>query len=258
MKLGFIGMGNMAKALAAGFINSKACDKENIYAYAPNVQKLKNNAELIGFQPVDSLRELVESVETIVVACKPYQVESVFEEIGALPSGLEILSVAAGWDYEKYRNLLGNEAHIQYVMPNTPAMVGEGVFLLEEQNTLAPESRKEIIALFEAIGIVVNMPSHLMKIGTVISGCGPAFVNLMMEAYADAAVKYGIPREQAYMLVSATVKGAAQLQLETKLHPAVLKDQICSPGGTTIKGVVALEENGFRNACIKSVEAIME
>ncbi|MDD7512076.1 MAG: pyrroline-5-carboxylate reductase [Peptostreptococcaceae bacterium] len=258
MKLGFIGMGNMAKALATGFINNKTCAATDIYAYAPNQQKLKANAELIGFQPVNTPQELIKNVNVIIVACKPNQVEFVFKELGDLPGELEILSIAAGWSYEKYRHLVGNDAHIQCVMPNTPAMIGEGVFLMEETNTLTANTKKEITNLFDSIGTVVNLPSKLMGIGTAISGCGPAFVDMMIEAYADAAVQHGIPREQAYMLVSTTIKGAAQLQLETKQHPAVLKDQVCSPGGTTIRGVTALEENGFRNACIQSINKIME
>lgn len=258
MKLGFIGMGNMAKALATGFINNKTCAATDIYAYAPNQQKLKANAELMGFQPVNTPQELIKNVNVIIVACKPNQVEFLFKELGDLPSELEILSIAAGWSYEKYRHLLGHDAHIQCVMPNTPAMIGEGVFLMEETNTLTANTKKEITNLFDSIGTVVNLPSKLMGIGTAISGCGPAFVDMMIEAYADAAVQHGIPREQAYMLVSTTIKGAAQLQLETKQHPAVLKDQVCSPGGTTIRGVTALEENGFRNACIQSINKIME
>jgi pyrroline-5-carboxylate reductase len=111
--------------------------------------------------------------------------------------------------------------------------------------------------LLSAVGAVEVLPSHLMKIGMSITGCGPAFVDLFIEAYADAAVKYGIPRATAYRLVSGMVHGSAGLQIATGEHPGVLKDQVCSPGGTTIRGVAALEACGFRNACIKSVDEII-
>ena len=143
-------------------------------------------------------------------------------------------------------------------MRNGPAMVGEGVFLFEKTNSLKPEERAQIWQLFENLGTVEELPDNLMGIGGAISGCGPAFVDLFIEAYADAAVKYGIPRATAYKLVSQTVLGSAKLQLQTGEHPAVLKDNVCSPAGSTIRGVTALEENGLRNACIKSIDSIMQ
>ena len=142
-------------------------------------------------------------------------------------------------------------------MPNTPAMVGEGVFLFENKGTLTEEEDIYVRSLFGNLGVVIDMPTALMGIGGAVSGCGPAFVDIFMEAYADAAVKYGIPRATAYQLIAQTVLGSAKLQMETGKHPGVLKDEVCSPNGTTICGVAALEENGFRNACIKSIDAIM-
>jgi pyrroline-5-carboxylate reductase len=136
-------------------------------------------------------------------------------------------------------------------------MVGEGVLLFEERNTLTPEEHAEVKKLFAAVGLVQELPSHLMGIGGTVTGCGPAFVDLFIEAYGDAAVKYGLKREDAYKLISQMVLGSAKLQLATGTHPGVLKDNVCSPAGTTIRGVTSLEEHGFRNACIKSVDAIM-
>ena len=112
--------------------------------------------------------------------------------------------------------------------------------------------------LFSTVGVVEVVPSRLMSAAGTVTGCGPAFVDLMIEAYADAAVKYGVPREQAYALVAQMVKGSAALALETKEQPGVLKDAVCSPGGTTIRGVCSLEEDGFRAACIHSIDAILE
>ena len=256
-KLGFIGMGNMAQALAMGFIKAKAVEAADVFAYAPNQDKLQKNAEIIGFTPAASLAELAELADTLVMACKPYQIADVIAPLGPALRGKAIISVAAGWDFARYAPLLPTDARLQFVMPNTPAMVGEGVFLFEEANTLTSEERRQIMDMFASIGLVQELPSSLMGIGGAITGCGPAFVDLMIEAYGDAAVKYGLKRTDAYRLISQMILGCARLQLESGIHPAQLKDNVCSPGGTTIRGVAALEEQGFRNACIKSIDAIM-
>lgn len=256
--LGFIGMGNMAQALAIGFIRSGRISKENVFAFAPNQDKLKANAEKIGFTPKASVTELVEAADTIIMACKPYQIESVLKCIGDKLRGKALISIAAGWNYQKYLNYLNSDVRFQFVMPNTPAMVGEGVLLFESTNSLEADERHEIMELFSATGFVQEIDSSLMGIAGTVTGCGPAFVDIMIEAYADAAVKYGVKRSDAYKLVSQMILGSAKLQLETGEHPAILKDNVCSPAGTTIRGVTTLEENGFRNACIKSIDVIMK
>lgn len=256
--LGFIGMGNMAQALALGFIASGALKGERVFAYAPHQEKLRANAERIGFQPVASLTELAAAADTLVMACKPYQIESVVAELGDALSGKALVSIAAGWDFARYESVLPQSTRFQFVMPNTPAMVREGVLLFEEKTSLEKAERQELMDLFSTVGVVEVVPSRLMSAAGTVTGCGPAFVDLMIEAYADAAVKYGVPRDQAYALVAQMVKGSAALALETKEQPGVLKDAVCSPGGTTIKGVCALEEDGFRAACIHSIDAILK
>ena len=188
---------------------------------------------------------------------EPYQIDDVLSEVKDHLKGKALVSVAAGWNYDKYMEYVDSDVRVQFVMPNTPAMVGEGVLLFEDKNSLNDSEREEIMKLFSSTGIVVEMPSKLMGIGGAITGCGPAFADMYIEAYADAAVKYGIPRKEAYTLVSQTMLGSAKLQLETNEHPGVLKDNVCSPSGTTICGVAALEKAGFRSACIESIEAIM-
>ena len=257
-RLGFIGMGNMAQALALGFIKSGGLAKEHVFAYAPHQDKLQKNAETIGFTPCASLAELAENCDTLVMACKPYQIEDVIVELKEQLPGKALVSIAAGWDFARYAQALPKGVRVQFVMPNTPAMVGEGVLLFEETHSLAEEERKQIWDLFSAVGLTVELPSSLMGIGGTVTGCGPAFVDLFLEAYADAAVKYGMKRADAYRLISQMVLGSAKLQLATGEHPGVLKDNVCSPAGTTIRGVTALEEYGLRNACIKSIDAIMK
>lgn len=257
MKLGFIGMGNMAMALCEGFINSGLIAKEDIYGYAPHYDKLIKNAERIGFVPEKNLKDMIGKIDVTIMACKPYQIENVLSEISDELKEKVLVSVAAGWGYSKYREYLDEAVRIQFVMPNTPALVGEGVMLFESENSLFPEERLEIIELFSSLGMVEELPSSLMGIGGAITGCGPAFVDLFIEAYADAAVKYGIQRKTAYRLVSQMIMGSAKLQIETGEHPGVLKDNVCSPNGTTIVGVAALERAGFRNACIECIDEIM-
>ncbi len=257
MKIGFIGMGNMAQAIAAGFIYSGKIDGTDVYAYAPHQDKLKANAGKIGFIPAPTPKALVQSVDVVIIACKPYQIKDVLDEVGSDIYGKAIVSVAAGWTYKTFEEILGDNSRIQCIMPNTPSMVGEGVLLFERINTLEVAERAELMDLFGSLGIIEELPTELMGIGGAISGCGPAFMDMIMEAYGDAAVKYGIPRTLAYKLISQTMIGSAKLQLQSGTHPGALKDAVCSPNGTTICGVAALEEYGLRNACIKSIDAIM-
>lgn len=257
-KVGFVGMGNMAQAMAEGFLKSGKLQREAVLAYAPHKEKLYQNGERIGFLPVDTLEELVCQSEIIIIACKPYQISEVLTEVKNGLTGKAILSVAAGWVFDDFHAILGDSVRIQCIMPNTPAMVGEGVMLFEAVHSLEEQERKMVLDWFSALGMVEELPTRLMGIGGAVTGCGPAFMDLIMEAYADAAVKYGIQRDTAYRLISQTMRGSARLQQVTGSHPGVLKDAVCSPNGTTIRGVHALEHSGLRAACMDSIDAIME
>jgi len=268
MKIGFLGMGNMAQAIAEGWVKKGLVAPEDMLAYAPNQEKLAANASRIGFIPMASAKAVANAADAVVIACKPYQIEKVLKELGGALAGKQLWSIAAGWTlyrfYETWQRIGiamtpgdANFVRVQCLMPNTPAMVSEGVFLFEDQSSLWVEELDEMKKLFEGLGIVEVLPSELMGIGGAISGCGPAFVDMFMEAYADAAVKYGIPRRTAYRIVAQTVLGSARLMQVTGDHPGVLKDAVCSPNGTTICGVAALEKAGLRSACIESVDAIM-
>lgn len=258
MKIGFIGMGNMAQALASGFVKYGRVKAQGLKAFAPNQKKLKENADKIGFTPAATLPELLEDSDIIILACKPYQIDTVLGEIKDLLKGKAVISVALGWNFKKWESEQIKDTRFQFVMPNIPVCTGEGVLIFEEENSLFDEERTDIMKLFESVGLITELPSRLIGIGGAISGCGPAFVNMFIEAYADAAVRYGIQRDKAYELVSATLMGAARMQLMTGEHPAVLKDKVCSPAGSTIKGVMALEREGFRRACQTSIDEIMK
>ena len=218
----------------------------------------EKNAEAIGFTACGSMEELLEAADTVVMACKPYQIEGVLAANKDALAGKALISIAAGWDYARYEPMVDESTRVQFIMPNTPAMVGEGVMLFEETNSLEAEERQELMDMFSALGLVEEIPTHLMGIAGTLTGCGPAFIDLVIEALGDAGVKYGVPRVQAYALVSQMILGSAKLQLETGEHPGVLKDNVCSPAGTTICGVAALERAGLRAAFLDAVDGIME
>jgi pyrroline-5-carboxylate reductase len=258
MNVGFIGMGNMAQALAVAFLNSKKCTKETLFAFAPHWEKLEKNAEKIGFTPCATVHELLQNGEIIFLACKPWQIESVLNETKNEILQKAVVSVASGWNFADFEKILGSDFRVLCVKPNTPAMVGEGVFLFEKKHSLMHDEYDFVRNLFGGIGLTEELPAELLAIGGAVSGCGPAFMDMIIEAYADAAVKYGIPRETAYRIVSQTMAGSAKLQLKTSVHPGALKDAVCTPGGITIRGVDALEKNGLRGACISSIDAVMD
>lgn len=257
-KFGFIGMGNMAQAICTGMIESGMVDAADIYAYAPHQDKLRKNAEKIGFTPAASLKELASLSDTFIMACKPYQIEGVLRELKNDISGKALISIAAGWDFDKYRKFISKNTRLQTIMPNTPMMVKEGVIIFEEENTLTADERSRIMEIMSALGLVTELPGDLMNAGSAISGCGPAYIDLIIEALADAGVKYGLQRAQCYKMASQMILGAAKLQLETGTHPGVLKDNVCSPAGTTICAVDALEHAGVRAAFIDAVDAVMK
>ena len=257
-KLAFIGLGNMGGAIASGLVAGGAVAAEDVCAYAPHWDKLRAACESLGIRPCRSAAEAVKSADTVLLAVKPYVIEGVLAELGEALAGRAVISVALGYDCARLRPLLPETARVQFVMPNTPALVGAGVLLFEQENTLEAGERAEIMEKFAALGEVMELPSHLMGIGGAVSGCGPAFCAMVIEALADAGVKYGLPRATAYRLASQTLAGTGKMQLETNQHPGAIKDGVCSPGGTTIRGVEALERAGMRAALMDAVQAVME
>lgn len=258
MKYGFIGMGNMARAIASGFVENNAAKGEELYAYAPHYDKLKAYADTIGMHACRSAEEAVKAADIVIMAVKPYVVEGVIASLGDALKNKAIVSVVAGYTLEKYAPLLPEGARVQYIMPNTPCSVGEGMLLFEQENTLTEAEHEAVMKAFQTVGQMEILPTHLMGIGMAISGCGPAFAAMMIEALGDAGVKYGLPRAAAYRLASQTLLGTGKMQLDTGMHPGVLKDGVCSPAGTTIRGVEALETCGVRHAFMEAVRAVME
>ncbi len=256
-RIGFIGIGNMGEALFSGFVAAGKLTPEMACAYTPNKEELAAKEAKLGLTGCRNLAEMLEKVDMVVIACKPQQVLENAKVIVTNAPNMPVICIAAGFSLAKFRENGLSALRVQCIMPNTPARIRDGVTLFEEENTLSGEDTAYAKDLLSAVGSVEVLPSHLMKVGMAITSCSPAFVDMMIEAYADAAVKYGIPRAAAYRLVSGSIHGSAGLQMATGEHPGVLKDQVCSPGGTTIKGVASLEASGFRDACIKSIDAIV-
>lgn len=257
-KLAFIGLGNMGRAIAGGLIAGGEIAAEDIRAYAPNQAKLVQYCAASGIRACSSALEALEDADTVLIAVKPNVIEGVLAELKDALKGKALISVALGYDHARLAALLDASTRIQFVMPNTPAMVGAGVMLFEATHSLEADERAQIMQKFKALGLVEELPSRLMGIGGAISGCGPAFCAMMIEALADAGVKYGMPRAAAYRLASQTLSGTGEMQLKTGTHPAEIKDGVCSPGGTTIRGVEALERAGLRAAMLDAVQAVME
>lgn len=258
MRLGFIGMGHIARAVANGLIRTGALRARDICGYAPHYDRLAAYAAASGVTACKTADEAVEWADFVVISVKPQVVEEAVAPLRARLAGKNILSFVSGWGLREYRALLGEDACVQCLLPNIPCETGEGMLLLENQSSLPPEAQEELTRVFSRIGLIEALPESLMGIGIAVAACGPAFVAMALEALADAGVKYGLPRATAYRLVSQMVKGTGTMQLQTAQHPGVLKDGVCSPGGITIRGVEALENAGMRAAFFAAVNAVME
>ena len=258
MKLGFIGCGNMAKAMLGGILKNEICAKEDVIATAKSEASRENARNTYGIQVTADNIEAAKSADVLVLAVKPQFYEEVLKEIRYMVTPEHVLiSLAPGKTIDQLKQNLGNDKRIVRVMPNTPAMIGEGMTGVSvKQGELSGEEMDDIKKLFDACGKTEFIEERLMDAVVCASGSSPAFVYQFIEALADSAVRYGMPRKQAYVFAAQAVKGAAAMVLETGEHPAVLKDQVCSPAGTTIEGVAALEEYGLRNAVLKASEAV--
>lgn len=248
----------MAGATAKGLIAS-GIPAGTMYACAGHYEKLAEKCKAMGgIHVCTTAEEVISAADIIFIAVKPFMIPDVIGPVKEKLAGKVIISVAAGYDFARYReeNLLPETAHLLCTCPNTPVAIQKGIFVVEQTHNLTTEEYQEIEALLSRISLVIPVASHLLGIAGTVSGCGPAFVALFIEALGDAGVMYGIPRKTAYQMVSRMIEGTAAMQLATGQHPGAMKDDVCSPAGTTIRGIAALEENGFRAAVIDAVKAI--
>jgi len=263
-KVGFIGTGNMGGALLRSIVryNKEALKNSpdgrelfSVSAFDINSELLKRLAEETGIIEETSAKNLAKNCDIIVLAVKPQYCDNVLKEIKpAITEKKIIVSIIVGLSTQYFKSVLGSHARVVRTMPNTPALVGEGMTLISWDDSVNDEERKAIIKLFNCSGRVEELEESLMSEVTALTSSSPAYVFILIEAMADAAVKSGIQRKLAYRLAAQAVLGSAKMVLETGKHPAELKDMVCSPAGTTIEAVAALEEEGFRNAIIKAMD----
>ena len=258
IRIGFIGFGNMGKAVCDGLIKAGAVDPANVSACAGRWEKLLEAAGARGVKACRTAEEVINASDIVVVAVKPYLVAQVLTPIREALAGKMIVSVAFGRDLASYQTFLPADTNIIYMIPNTPVACCKGVLLCEEANSLTDAQMKTFRQVFGTIGSIEFIETDKMTVAGEVASCGPAFAAMFIEALGDAGVKYGLKRDTAYRLASRMVEGTGALQAETGRHPGDLKDEVCSPGGATIRGVAALEEAGFRNALIKAVDAIQK
>ncbi len=254
-KIGFIGTGNMGSSILKGVIRSGTAQPEDIYIFDADSKKAALLADETGVNAAVSNSELVRLSDFIVLAVKPAYIGQVMEDIKESFSNDKVLvSIAVGVSSDTLRSYLKKDSKIVRTMPNLPLMVGEGMTLICFGDNISNEDRIFVKRLFEGSGRAEELEERLMSQVTALTGSSPAYVFVMIEAMADAAVQQGIPRKLAYTLASQAVLGSAKMVLDTGLHPAELKDQVCSPAGTTIEAVKALEKNGFRYSIIDAMK----
>ena len=248
----------MARALAHGFLKTQSITAQQLLGYDISPDAAQRFVEQTNGKKMDSIRDLVAGSDVVFLAVKPQQMGEVLRSISALrATGFNPLwiTVAAGIPMRTYLKEIGNTARLIRVMPNTACLVGEGVSGFSVSEGVNSDDVQLATHLLETVGIAIQVPERQLDAVAGLSGSGPAYVYMMIEAMADGGVKMGLSRELALQLAANTVKGAAELLLHTGEHPGVLKDKVCSPRGTTISAVHVLEQSGFRASLISAVEA---
>lgn len=254
MKFGFIGTGNMGGALAQAV--SKAVAPENIFIADKAEDKAQKLAKSIGAQ-VSSNAYIAENCGYIVLGVKPQVLADVLNEIAphlkTRNDKFVLISMAAGTGIERVQKLVGDDYPVIRIMPNTPVSVGEGMLLYSASANTTNGDIENFLKAFSQTGKLDMIQENMIDAASAVSGCGPAFAYIFAEALADGAVRCGLPRDKALLYAAQMLKGSAELLLESGEHPGKLKDAVCSPGGSTIAGVMALENGGFRAAAINAV-----
>ena len=259
MKVGFIGFGNMATAMAGGLVRYGGFDGGDIIVSAREAEKLKIRAEQMGVSYTTENKLVAKEADVLFLAVKPYLIAEIIKEIrDEVRPQTVVVSVAAGVAIRDIEDAFKKQVKVMRALPNTPALAGEGMTLYNCNANVTEEEEDSVLNLFGSFGIYEKVDEAKFAGAGSMTGCSPAFIYMLMEAMADAAVLEGLPRSTSYTLAAQTVKGAAQMLLTTGLHPGELKDMVTSPGGTTIEGVRTLERLGFRSAMMEAIIASAE
>ncbi|MBQ3573445.1 MAG: pyrroline-5-carboxylate reductase [Clostridia bacterium] len=255
MKIGFIGGGNMASALIGGLINSGYAASD-ICLFDTDAEKCEV-WQAKGVRIAKDAKETESISDLIIFAVKPNVIETVLREMKGYKDKI-YLSIAAGVSIAFLEDILGKGMKVVRTMPNTPAQVGCGMTVVTPNSNLSETEVKGIEEIFSGIGDTAVMPEKFMSVATALHGSSPAYVYMFIDALADAGVSYGLSKEQALKLAAKAVEGSAKMVQVTGIHPEKLKDNVCSPGGTTIAAVCDLEENGFRAVVQSAVRACVD
>ena len=254
--VGFIGTGNMGSALVKGIAKSGIIPAGNIYINDIDRNRLSDLSKETGVNVVFNPVDLVEKADVIIIAVKPSVVKNVLEECKKTINNKKVIvSIAVGITTGYCKNIIGRDMKVIRAMPNTPALIGEGVTVLCGSSGVSEEDFDTVEKVFECAGKVERIDEKHMDEVIAVTGSSPAYVFMFVEAMADAAVLSGIPRDIAYRLSANAVSGSAKMIAESGKHPAELKDMVCSPGGTTIEAVRVLEKSSFRSSIIEAMKA---
>ncbi len=258
-KIGFIGGGNMGSAIIGGILSSHCADASNILVYDKNAEALNKLNKLYGIKSDCTLLEVCQA-DILFLAVKPNIIYSVINDIkGTVNKDAVIISIAAGQSIEKLSKAFDiPDLKLVRVMPNTPALVNEGMSAVSVNSFVNEDDINSVMTILKSFGKAEIIPEKLMDTVTGVSGSSPAYIFMLIEAMADAAVLGGMPRNQAYTFAAQSVLGSAKMVLELPNHPGELKDMVCSPGGTTIEAVKVLENDGFRSSIMNAIDACIK
>lgn len=258
-RIGFIGCGNMGKAMLGALVRADSINVEDILVSTKTKNSAGNIEREFGVETTLSNIEVAEKSDILFLAVKPYFFKEVIEEIkDVVKEEVIVVSIAAGVNISQIEQWFSKAVKVVRTMPNTPASVGEGMSAICPNESVSNEELEYVGSLFNLFGKYEILDEKDFHAFIALCGSSPAYVFMFIEAMADAGVKLGIPRTKAYRLAEQSILGSAKLALETGKHPGELKDAVCSPGGTTIEAVLELEKNGFRNAVISAVEKCAE
>lgn len=257
-KIGFIGCGNMGKAILGGLVASKLVPAENITVHNRSAKSVEAISQEFGSRGANSADEVAKQADVLIVGVKPNMMANILGEIrDALKPNAIVVSIAAGVTLETLEFALKDGQKVVRVMPNTPALVNAGMSSITPNKQVSEDESALIVEIFSSFGRAEIVPEYLIHSVVGVSGSAPAYVFMFIEAMADAAVLGGMPRAQAYQFAAQAVMGSAKMVLETGKHPGELKDMVCSPGGTTIEAVKVLEQKGLRAAVMDAMQSCM-
>lgn len=258
-RIGFIGAGNMGGAIIEGLIKSKVVAASHVYAINNHPQKLQYFIDVYGINKVDSIANIVKISDLLVLCVKPKDIANVLTEAAKyLDQHTVVISIAAGITLASLEKMIASKHKIVRVMPNTPALVGEGMSSITPNELVTDDELADVLRIFNSLGKAEVLSESLIDAVVGVSGSAPAYIFMLIEAMADGAVMGGMSRQQAYTFAAQAVLGSAKMVLETGKHVAELKDMVCSPAGTTIEGVRTLESKGFRSAIIEAMKSCMD